>query len=80
MNPRCDLYQQALHDLDQLLERLDGEHQIAWVTTARHLDRVIRAGERMKQTLTALTPSKHRDAVEQAVNGWHHAINNGGDP
>lgn len=81
VKPGVDPYAQALADLDELLVLRSDQHQIAWVTTARHLDRVIRAGERLRRLCCELarTPAEV-ELLERVVNNWTHAVGNGGDP
>ena len=73
-----DSYQVMLDQLDEYYAKNVDANEIAWLQTARQLDRTIAAGKRMATYLmaTAQNGDKYeRDEIGSLMNAWNHAIN-----
>lgn len=77
MIPGHDPYQQALEDLDVLLAAQNEQHMLAWLETARHVDQLLAAGERLRVVLSRLMvklSKESRSEVEMVLNNWNHTV------
>jgi hypothetical protein len=73
-----DSYQALLEQLDDWHAKNVDANEIAWLQTARQLDRTIAAGARMAELLTDIARSadpQQRDEIGSRLNAWHHATN-----
>ena len=71
-----DAYQVMLDQLDEWHAKNVDANEIAWLQTARHLDRTIQAGNRLAIYLMAIANNGdryERDEIGALVNAWQHA-------